>query len=115
VPEAAALVRQAVVLVAIVDVALLPAFLHGSGADDGAEGHGERDDDHGEWFDHLGGFGDLSGGERWLGGCFLEMACGGELVFGWLVGLKLCWIWCLRVLMLVQRYEIDSLAVLCKD
>jgi hypothetical protein len=47
-------VRHAVVLVAVVDVAHLPALLHGGGADDGAEGHGERNDDHGEWFHHLG-------------------------------------------------------------
>jgi hypothetical protein len=50
-------VCQAVVLVAVVIVSHLPAFLHGAGADDGAEGHGERDDDHSEWFHHLDGLG----------------------------------------------------------
>jgi hypothetical protein len=87
-------VRHAVVLVAVVDVAHLPALLHGGGADDGAEGHGERNDDHGEWFHHLGR----------LGVNFLERMRGERLCWGldvWVVGLRMCWSWCLCVLIFV--------------
>jgi len=87
VSEAAGLVRHAVVLVAVIDVSQLPASLHGGSADDGAESHGERDDDHGEWFDHLGGLRTcvwcelgvllLDRGKAWAG-------VGWELTSGWL-------------------------------
>jgi hypothetical protein len=46
---------EAAVLVAVVIVSQVPAFRHGLGGHDGAEGHDERDDDHGEWLDHIGG------------------------------------------------------------
>jgi hypothetical protein len=77
-------VRHAVVLIAVVDIAHLPAFLYCGGADDGAESHGERDDDHGEWFHHLDGLSVcvVRAGELSFWRCQEAGGCGQKLVFG---------------------------------
>jgi hypothetical protein len=115
VAEATGLVRHAVVLVAVVNVSHLPAFLYCGGADDGAESHGERDDDHGEWFHHLGGLsvcvvraGELSFGD----GERLEAAVGNLCLVGWTEIVLVLVLVCID---LRWRYETDSLVALRKD
>jgi hypothetical protein len=71
---------EAAVLVAVVFVSQVPAFRHGLGGHDGAEGHDERDDDHGEWLDHVGGLRVCVLG---IGGRYGDDGgCGGKLMFG---------------------------------